>query len=271
MSFAAEMKQVVSSPEYKGDSSPAPKESASIDPTPEFSLPSGDNPVVPPPPKPQPPPSITIGDKSFSDPQEAIQYARELQARVSGMNEAIDKIGSKIPTQAAPTEQKPPEPDFFEEVEQDFYADPKAALRKVYEKAKADAESSVFDRYDKMTAAEKQQAQNAENYKNFKQSIYTDAPELGDFDEIVETTVIPKLMGEIGNVPLAQAKERIIEEARKLLKIRKEALATTTELPDGPAITPSPGGSKLPVVEKPNTENSMSFVSQIKQINKRGK
>lgn len=253
-SFAEEIRKVTKGSAYKGSE--------------QFDLPLGDKPVDPVAAQAATTPEarvqeskiapIRIGDKTFTSTEDALNYAREVQAKAQGYTEAIDKLKPKEETPS------PAEPDFFEEIEKEFYNNPKEALRKVAQKAQEEARKQVFDEYDKMTKAQQEQALKEQGWKDFFKGVYENNPELSEFKDLVEKHVTTELWEDIKEIPLDQARDKIADRTRELLKIAKGASQKQTVLPDTPAKSAPSTGSPAPVVNATETPTALDFVSQVK-------
>lgn len=269
MSFADEVKNVTSSAAYKGtdhfnmEAGPAPT-------TPEApetpSLAPGQAPVDPvavAASAPAKEPSVKIGDKEFSSVQEAYIYAREEAAKAQGKLDAIEQLNK--PTEAPAEVQEAWEM----QMEKLMFTNPAEAIKQILAKAKSDTITEVAQQ----TAQTQAKAQREALYEQTMQTFLTENADLADFRSVIENVVLADkaFYDSVAHIPWSEAKIKIADQTRKLLKIKASAEAKTTILPAGPANVPGSTGTPGQATPAVTSSPPMDFISQIKKANKRSK
>lgn len=239
--------------------------------TEQFNLPAGGAPIDPSaipaapeatetPAKAPEAPKFVLHGKEFTDAQEALSYAREQVAKAQGIQETLDKVN------LAKTPEKTEEVISFEqEMETLMFTNPQEAVRRIVDKAKADATKEIKQAYND----EKQAETNKKQWTSFYKGIAEKNPDIADFIELTETIVTEKNWASIKDLPLEQAAEILADKTRDLLKIRKNATAKQTELPEGPATIPGATGGAPTSTPKATAEKALDFISQIQKHRKR--
>lgn len=201
---------------------------------------------------------IRIGSEVFDTPEEAIRYAEEMQVTLL-QKDAYDQ-GKK---DAAPKAELPPEPDFFEGLENELFENPKEALKKVHAKALADAEKKSEER-EKL----KEQARvNAIAVDKMWEGFYSDNQDLVASKDIVKY-VLDKNWDEVGHLTANKALPIIAEKARALLGSRKETILPSKELPSNQVVTTS--ATSGATATGPKKEGApLDFISQLNKHRKR--
>lgn len=201
---------------------------------------------------------IRIGTEVFDSPEDAIRYAEELQ-RDAIQRDAYEK--GKL--DALPKEEEPPEKDFFDGIENEIFENPKEAMKKVYEKAKLDAEKKV----EAMLAEKEKAREQAARVEATWNSFYTSNQDLVENQDVVNY-VLQKNWNELGGMQADKALEKLAEKTRAFLGSRKESTLPTKELKSGAAVTTGATGAPTSTgVKKESTP--LDFISQINKHRKR--
>jgi hypothetical protein len=196
---------------------------------------------------------IKIGSQTFETEEEAFAYAEE-QERLLLQKEAFEQGRESVSTK----EEKPKDPDFFEEVENSFYENPKEALRKVYQKAIQDAEKKI----------ETKRVEEESRRKTWEK-FYSDNQDLVERKEVVDF-ILQKNWQEIGELPETKALKILADRTRSFLGSTKETTLPTKELQPGPAVTTGSSGSST-ATSQAKSPTPLDFISQLNKHRNRTK
>lgn len=199
----------------------------------------------------EPAEEIIVGDRSFTDPKEALAYARELarekdllEARQSGIQEALEATRGGQQTQT----QAPPEEDNFEE---QFYSNPKETLQKVAAKAKQDAVSEI-----------RAEIQREQMWTTFL-TQYPDI-ERSDAERILRENW--DTLGKMTDVPKAMT--ALATKTRAYYQGIVERMKPRTQLPDNKRQAVSPAGGAPARVTPAEAKKPLSFAEEMRQLHK---
>lgn len=269
--FADQVKQAVSSPSYKMDNTEqfnqnVVKKVQQVPPEPgapgiPVDLPMGGQPT---PEAPKAPAKVKIGGQEFASIEEATIFAEKMLAKAEGKEEALKSLNQK------PAEEAPPEKTFFDEIEEEIFVNPKAAIEKLYKKAKEDTEKSVFDKYDSMTKKQKEEAQREAQWTKTMDDFYSENKDLSGFKDAVDY-VMERNWSKVADLPVKDALKVVSDEARKLLKLQKEASLPKKELSSEPPHTLSSTLSEPGGTPEATKKNALDFITQLNKMRKRTK
>lgn len=246
----------------------------------QFALPVGQNPVVPeaklaveavaakpvePEIKIEPPKkTIKIGTKEFTDPQEAIEYAKELaqetaenKAYIEGVKDASKK----------PDEPTTPEETAYEKFSKDVFIDPVKAAKEFSDNIKQE----IFDTYnasiEKQTAENDLKRQRAEAWDNF----YKTNPDLSS--EVTRKIVAsitnpanPEKWNQVKDLSRDEGLKKVAELARQEIAELKKALLPTQEMFSGNTSTTGVSGDQTPTTTQEKEYKSVAFTDALNNM-----
>lgn len=190
-----------------------------------------------------------LGGKKITDPKELANYAKELEAKAVEAQLAKERSSTYQPTMTAPVEEKKTDEDNIEDL---LFQDPKKAIQLIEERA----ERRVKSMLDQKDATQK-----------FWTDFYTENPDLKSYDRVVQLITREK-WNEVANIPLTEAKKRLVDESRKMINSIKGEEGTKTVVNRTSASTLGSSGEQLPRVAVPQ-EGAGSFCDEIKKFQRR--
>lgn len=198
----------------------------------------------------QTPSKIKIQGKEFNSVEDALEYARALVAKEQAREELKTEQSDEKEDKREPLQK------FFDEVSDEFWTDPSAALAKIYKLSVETAKTQIVQE-------QSQKQEETSVWNNF----YESNPELSEFQDVVKY-VMQKDWMELKDMKTEEGMKEIAVRTRKLLKLKKQAERTETELPrtSTQTLSSSSGSTQAPPAEKKLAD----FVSQLKKWNKRG-
>lgn len=203
----------------------------------------------PPPPKTGP---IRIGTEVFETAEEAIAYATEQQlllaqrdAYEQGRREALPKA-----------DEKPVEPDLFEELGNEFFENPQEAIRKLHAKAVADAKKQI---------AEEKRVE--ENRTKIWGDFYSANADLAANKQIVDF-IFEKNWGDIAHLPPEKALKIVADKSREFLGSVRVANLPSRELQSKQVTTPDATAVATSATSKKESQ-ALDFISQVNKHRRR--
>lgn len=195
---------------------------------------------------------IRIGDQTFKTQAEAIAYAERLEHEKMLVESYNQGIRETLQATQRPTEVAPPPEDNFDE---QFYTNPKEALMKMKEQAKAEAIAIVDAREREVAAWNKFASLN---------------PDLAD-----SRTEVMRILQENWDV-LGKMKDEtkamgiLATKTRSYFQSIADRLKPRVELPNRPAQVVSPGGSSRPSVTPTKKDAApLTMAEQLKSMRRR--
>lgn len=199
------------------------------------------------------PGAIRIGTEVFNSPEEAMEYAAQLQLELA-KKDAFD-LGKQAALPKATEEA--PQKDEFDELEDKLFENPKETLRKLVELT----EKKTIHRI-------QQEKQIEDSRRQTWETFYSQNQDLSDNKDVVDF-VLQKNWAELQNMQGDKALKILAEKTRSFLSSRKVSTLPTTELPSTQTVTTNSGGQPTAKVNE-KVENSVDFISQINKHRKRG-
>lgn len=203
---------------------------------------------------------IRIGNEVFDTPEEAMAYATELQQTLV-QREAFEQ--GKLAAQ--PVTPPEPEPDFFAEIENQIFENPKEAIKKIHAKAVEDAKKYIEE-----TEKKKEEAKRVEETRNHTwNTFYTSNTDLStpEAKQIVDH-VLQRDWKELGGMAAEKALPLLAERTRALVRSLRETQLPASVLQAGKVIsTSATHGSTATSTKKESSP--LDFISQINKHRKR--
>lgn len=195
---------------------------------------------------------IKIGTQTFTSVEEAMKYANELELAVL-QTEAFE-AGKREAT--APKEQPAEVRTIEDEIADQLFDDPKAALLKYKDAIKDEVKKQI------VTEA-RQEKTRQETWNNF----YTSNADLAANTEVVDY-VLQKNWNKLGSMPANVALEELATMTRAFLGSARETQLPTKELSSKKVTQPS--GSATPASAPVATEKkALDFITQVNKHRKR--
>jgi len=201
-------------------------------------------------PAPEPEEEIQIGERTFGNRDEALEYAKQLEqerlaadAYRQGLADAANQQKGNLPQAAQPA------PDNFE---QEFYENPKDYISKQVKQA----EDSAYERA--------MQEINQKNQVNeLWTKFYNDYPDLKSKDKLVKT-ILNEHWNTLGHMPdTGKAMKILAGKTKEQLKVWADEGKPATTLSNAPAtVTP---GNQSGVTRKLEPEKPLGMVAQLRQ------
>lgn len=269
MGFAQEL--VAARAATTGDAPKAPSASELLSPTPldgSADKPAGEAAVAPTEPGPVdrvleqpaivPKAKVRIGSHEFASVEEAIAYAQDLE--LSTVQQDAYKQGLEA---AKAKEPVTPEISIEEEIENELFENPKAALKKYKDHILKIGLEAINAERQKQDAERKQQEVANQTWQTF----YEQNADLAEAKRFVQIAW-REHQAELAPMSVEKGFKVLAEKTRALLAEARENSRVSKELPSGPAITTSgTGGPTTPPPEKPKT--MLDFISQVNKHRKR--
>lgn len=190
-----------------------------------------------------------LGGKKITDPKELATYAKEIEARAIQAEIERERASKTQPTMNAPVVEEKTDEDNIEDL---LFQDPKKAIKLIEERA----ETRVKKMLDAKDATQK-----------FWDDFYTENPDLKSHDRVVQLITREK-WNEVANIPLAEAKKRLVDESRKMINSIRGEEGTKTVVNRTSASTLGSSGEQLPRVSVPQ-EVAGNFCDEIKKFQRR--
>lgn len=207
---------------------------------------------------------IVIGDKEFSSQEEALAYARDLQAKGETEKLLHDAYrqgieDARLATSGANSQHgvTQPEPEEDDDFDQKFFENPKAYLKAMEEKVRKDAMDQALKQI-------QQQQQDQQLWNEF----YSKHPDLAGFDEDCQA-VLARESEMIKTLVQTQGKEKAMDylarKTRAKFQMWAERQRPRAELPqNSPGASPT-GGQRVTQPSQEKNEGPVDFVSQMRQ------
>lgn len=213
---------------------------------------------------------IKIGQKEFTDPQEAIDYAKEL-AQQSAEDKAYIE-GVKDASAKAEPEETAPEETAYEKFSKDIFVDPVKAAQEF----EAAIEQKIVDRYNaavrEQTAQQAAVKARADAWDNFyKANPDLSSPSLRQIAESYTDVRNTEKWNIVKDLTPAEGFKKIAELARAEVAALKKALLPTEELASGPVMTTGASGDQVSATTQKNSEKPVDFIAALNSIRARGK
>lgn len=208
---------------------------------------------------------IKIGTQEFQTIEDAVEYARQLEAAAQADKAYIE--GMKDAKAADPKpEPVDPRKELAKKFSERVFENPEEAALELIEQVKQMTVNEVTQQYNRSLEIQAQQTAKRQAWDSFYQSN-TDlsAPETRD---VLENYLLPKLTKD-GQIKPTDPQEKFAELARKHLKIVKAAALPAKELPSEPVTMPgATGEAALPATSAPK-EEIVDMVTAMNNLRKR--
>lgn len=199
---------------------------------------------------------VRIGGEYFDSAEDAIRYAEKLQldaAQRDGYEQARKDLSK-------PKEEATPEKDPWEGIESEIFENPKAAAKRIYDMARAEAVKEIAD---KESARDQERTRQATVDKVWN-DFYSSNQDLAQSREIVDF-ILQKNWDELGNLPSDKALELLSSKARTALRIEKQNTLPTKELSSNRVVATGASGAPTQVTAEKKA-SAVDFISQVKQL-----
>ena len=224
-----------------------------------FQAPAPSEPPVLTAPKVEPKVEIKIGGKTFESQQDALNYANEL-ALIQLQDEAF-KQGLEVNKPKPAVE---PEPDLDEELANEIFENPKAAIAKLRKQIRTEMQKDINSNDEAKIMAVQREAQIKSTWDNF----YKTNSDLSDFNDEVNT-VLSREWAKLEKLPAEKGMEELAVLSRKYVASLREKILPKQALSSAQAKTGGASGIPASATLVPATQEKVSFISQIKTMNKR--
>lgn len=200
-----------------------------------------------------PPKQIRIGDHTFDSIEAATEYAEKLESEKlasESYSQGIQDALKSLPQNVTPQTAEAPEENF----DQEFYADPKAYMAKLEEKATQKALAAV------------QQVQTRESlWTQFSMQN----PDLASHRDYCEM-VLQQNRDVFANIPdIKKGMQLLATKVRSRFQDWAETTRPQTPLSSSGATTVSAGSAAPSVTSAPRKQESLDFAAQIRSMKKR--
>ena len=205
---------------------------------------------------------IKIGTQEFNSMEDAVEYAKQLDLARAQDQAYIEGMKAAKPQEVAPAQAK--QKALEEEVEEMFFEDPKAAIKKLSDGIK----KQIFDAYNQSIQETETAKQREAQVKGIWDGFYGANTDLSESKDIVEFLRV-KNWDKIKDIPQDKALNFLADEARKQLKISKQATLPRTELPGGPARVAGVSGESTQSSSAPVEAKELDFIQQLNKLRKK--
>jgi hypothetical protein len=207
---------------------------------------------------------IRIGNEFFDSQEEAFAYAQDLQLSLA-QKDAVEQYRN---SQEKKQTEEIKEVDPFDGFDQELFENPKAAAKKIYDKAMADAIKEI-EAKQAQAQKEREEAQARHEAEESAWAQFSgNNQDLSGNRDVVQY-IIEKNIAEISKVPMAQREKFIADKTRAFLGSRHESMLPSKELQNKVVTQPTGSNSTTVQTTQQNKSEALDFISQVRKHTKR--
>lgn len=196
---------------------------------------------------------IRIGNEVFDSTEDAMAYASEIQAAM--IKQEAFQEGQKSMTQSEAVV----ETDWTDEVEKEIFENPKEAIKKIHQKAMADAQKLLDDNETRKIEAIRVQEAQKKTWSNFYE---TNADLSGAQAQEVVNGILQRDWKELGPMSSDKALDILAKRSRDFIASLKETQLPTTMLQSNKVVT-TKSGTPSTATSTQKKSSPLDFISQV--------